>query len=148
MDDEFYILIADRNRHVRELLRRELLPEGFRVQVAKDGREVLLMVEGPEPPDLLILDLEMPYVNGLSILDRLRDRNPLIPVIIHAFLSEYAGSLKVRHAAALVEKSGNIDCLKTAVGEVLQKFYPHRFGLCGTKGFHGMGDSGAGQKNA
>lgn len=127
MDDEFYILIADRNRHVRELLRRELLSDGYRIQVARDGREVLVLAEGAEPPDLLILDLDMPYVNGSTILDRLRERNPLLPIVIHAFLAEHAGNM--RHAAALVEKSGNTDQLKSAVEEVLQRFYPHRFGL-------------------
>ena len=134
MDDEFYILIADRNRHVREFLRRELMAEGYRVEIAKDGREVLVITEGAEPPDLLILDLDMPYVNGLTILDRLRDRNPLLPVVIHAFLTEDVGNLNVRHAAALVEKSGDTDCLKTAVGEVFQRFYPHRFALVKQKG--------------
>jgi len=129
MDNEFMILIADRNRHVREFLRREFMVEGFRVQVAKDGREVLSMTEGAEPPDLLILDLEMPYLSGLAILGRLRERTPLLPVVIHAFLTEYAGSMDLRHAAALVEKSGNTDCLKVAVDEVLQRFYPHRFAL-------------------
>ena len=35
------ILIADRNRHVRDFLRRELGAEGYQVEVARDGREVL-----------------------------------------------------------------------------------------------------------
>jgi len=129
MDDEFNILIADRNRHVREFLRREFMAEGYRVLVAKDGREVLMITEGAEPPDLLILDLDIPYISGLTILDRLCDRNPLLPIVIHAFLTEDAGNFNVQHAAALVEKSGSTDCLKAAVDEVLQRFYPHRFAL-------------------
>ena len=129
MDDEFYILIADRNRHVRDFLRRELTAEGYRVLVAKDGREVLVTTEGAEPPDLLILDLDIPYFDGLTILDRLRERTPLLPVVIHSFITEDAANHNVRHAAALVEKSGNTDCLKVAVGEVLKRFYPHRFAL-------------------
>ena len=51
------ILIADRNRHVRDFLRRELHAEGYRIEVARDGREVLNHLQGHEPPDLLILDL-------------------------------------------------------------------------------------------
>jgi len=140
MDNEFYILIADRNRHVREFLRRELIAEGYRIQVAKDGREVLVMTEGAEPPDLLILDLDMPYVNGLTILDRLRERSPLLPVVIHTFLTEDVAVLNVRHAAAVVEKSGNTDCLKAAVDEVFQQFYPHRFALGRQKGPAGTND--------
>lgn len=129
MGDEFYILVADRNRHVRDFLRRELLAEGFRVQVARDEHEVLGIAEGVEPPDLLVLDLDLPYVEGLGMVDRLRERTPLLPVVIHGFLSEETSNLRYRHAAALVEKSGDIGHLKTIVNEVLRKFYPHRFAL-------------------
>lgn len=130
MENEFYILVADRNRHVRELLRRELSAEGYRIEAAGDGREVLGITEGAEPPDLLILDLDLPYLNGLTLLDRLHDRSPLLPVLVHAFLPEDAGNLDIGHAAALVEKSGDTDRLKAAVDDVLAKFYPHRFALC------------------
>jgi DNA-binding response OmpR family regulator len=72
--DQFTIFIADRNRHVRDFLRRELAAEGYRVELAKDGREALRMLEVNELPDLLILDLEIPYVSGLEILKQLQDR--------------------------------------------------------------------------
>jgi DNA-binding response OmpR family regulator len=134
MDDEFYILVADRNRHVRDFLRRELLAEGFRVQVAKDEREVLVLTEGAEPPDLLVLDLDLPYADGLGIVDRLRECNPLLPIVIHGFFTEETGSLNMRHAAALVEKSGDTGRLKAMVSEVLRRFYPHRFALARSKG--------------
>ena len=56
MGDTFIIMIADRNRNVRELLRRELESEGYQVRLAKDGRQVLRSINSDEPPDLLILD--------------------------------------------------------------------------------------------
>ena len=127
MSNAFTILIADRNRHVREFLQRELRAEGYRVQVARDGREVLLMVKGDEPPDLLILDLEMPYGDGLTILEQIRHHKPPLPIIIHSFLTDYANHPDVADTAAFVEKSGNTDSLKAAVLEVLHSHYPTRF---------------------
>lgn len=126
MGGSFQILIADRNRHVREFLRRELISEGYRVRVAKDDRELLSIVDG-EAPDLLILDLEIPYGGGLAVLQRLRKRNPPLPVVIHSFLTEYASDPDVQGQASFVEKMANTDVLKAAISDILKKSYPQRF---------------------
>ena len=128
MRDSFTILITDRNRHVRELLRREFEADGYRVRLAKDGRQVLTVISSDKPLDLLILDLEIPYVNGAEIIERLKDREPPVPVVIHTFFSGDVESPAVEKASALVEKTGdNIDHLRSVVEEVLQKFYPRQF---------------------
>ncbi len=135
MADQFTILIADRNPHVREFLRRELMAEGYRVQVARNGREVLRMTDADDPPELLILDLDMPYVSGLTILEELENRKSPLPVMIHTFRMEYEKHPAVQRAAGFWEKRGdNIDGLKATVTQVLQKYYPRRFlSKCGTK---------------
>ena len=125
---EFTILIADRNRHVRELLRREFEAGGYRVRLAKDGKQVLTVINSAEPLDLLILDLEIPYVDGVEIIERLKDRESPVPVVIHTFFSEDVKSSAVEKASAIVEKTGsNIDHLRSVVEKVLQKFYPRQF---------------------
>ncbi len=128
---QFRILIADRNRHVREFLKREFREAGFRVQVAKDCAEVLMMVDVNDPPDLLILDLEMPPGGSIQILEKMQARMPPLPVVIHAFLAEYVNQPSLRQAAALVEKKGNTDRLKTTVMEVLRRHYPERLHYAG-----------------
>jgi CheY-like chemotaxis protein len=127
MNDPFRILITDRNRHVREFLEREFRGAGYQTQVAKDGQEVLALMEAEMPPDLLILDLEMPHGDGLQILQRLQTRLPPLPVVIHAFLAEHSNQAALDKVAALVEKEGDTNCLKTTVMEVLRKHYPSRF---------------------
>jgi len=124
--EPFKILIADRNRHVREFLRRELTQEGYWVEVARDGREILMRLNGEDPPDLLILDLEVPYVMELEVLARLKNRKPAVPVVIHSFLPESANHNGAPMAAAFLEKKGDTDLLKTVVGEVIGKNYPGR----------------------
>jgi DNA-binding NtrC family response regulator len=118
------ILIADRNRHVRDLLRRELAAEGYVVEVARDGREVLGRIDGDDPPHLLILDLEIPYLDEPEVWARLKDRQPPLPVVIHTFLPEYPTNLTLPFAAAFLEKKGDTDRLKAVVAEVIGKYYP------------------------
>jgi DNA-binding response OmpR family regulator len=127
MPANFTVLITDRNRHVRNFLCRELLTEGYQVEVAADGRDLLRKVKIDDPPDLLILDLEIPYSGGPAIVERLRRVNSRLPVIIHAFATEDVTHPAVQRTAAFVEKMGNTDRLKATVLEVLREYYPHRF---------------------
>lgn len=128
MQEQFTILIADRNPHVRRFLKREMTEEGYHVRLAKTAREVLELVFNRDHLDLLILDLDLPDISGLDILQKLQEHFPVLPVIVHTFLSEYVNHSFVLSSAAFVEKQGNnIDRLKTIVREILRKSYPHRF---------------------
>jgi DNA-binding response OmpR family regulator len=120
------ILIADRNRHVREFLRRELAREGYLVEVARDGREVIASLNGAAPPDLLILDLEIPYAHELEGLKGLQDGKLPLPVVIHSFLPESGHPPAVPFAAAFLEKKGDTEHLKAVVAEVIGRKYPGR----------------------
>ena len=122
MGRQFTILIADRNRNVREFLKREMMAEGYRVHLAKSGREVLKWAYKQEFIDLVILDLDLPDTSEIAILEKLENRIPTLPVIIHAFLSDYENPPAVLNAAALVEKEGNsVERLKKVVSEILGK---------------------------
>ena len=122
MGRQFTILISDRNRNVREFLKREMMGEGYRVHLAKSGREVLEWAYKQEFIDLVILDLDLPDTSEMAILEKLEDRIPTLPVVIHAFLSDYEKPPAVLNAAALVEKEGNsVERLKKVVSEILGK---------------------------
>ena len=122
MGRQFTILISDRNRNVREFLKREMMAEGYRVHLAKSGREVLKWAYKQEFIDLVILDLDLPDTSEIAILEKLENRIPTLPVIIHAFLSDYENPPAVLNAAALVEKKGNsVERLKKVVSEILGK---------------------------
>lgn len=126
MNNSFRILITDRNRHVREFLQREFRDAGYEAQVAKDGQEMLAIIQAEKPPDLLILDPEMGHGDGLEILQRLLTRVPPLPVVVHAFSAEHSTQAALEKAAALVEKQGDTNCLKATVMEVLRKHHPIR----------------------
>ena len=83
MDEIPTILIADRNSHVRMFLMRELLAEGYRVQLAATAENVLNIVYTQRPIDLLILDPELPDIEADVLLEKLCDRIPVLPVVLH-----------------------------------------------------------------
>ncbi|MBK7216838.1 MAG: response regulator transcription factor [Candidatus Promineofilum sp.] len=76
------ILIVDDEPSVVEVVALYLQREGFHVRTARDGAEALLALSG-ERPALVILDVMLPHIDGLSILRRLR-QNPAgnVPVIL------------------------------------------------------------------
>ena len=80
------ILIADDDRVVRRILVAKLYGLGYDVEEAEDGQEVLEILEDGEIPDLLITDSNMPRVNGLQLVRRLRESKnsslSLLPIIM------------------------------------------------------------------
>ena len=127
MEKAFTLLIADRNRHVREFLKREMQEEGYRILLARSGREVLGYISGHAPVDLVILDIDLPDAGDFGILEKLRKRIPTLPLVVHTFLSEYLNHTGTLSTMAFVEKNGNsIECLKRTVADILEKSHSRR----------------------
>ncbi|MBV9170850.1 MAG: response regulator transcription factor, partial [Chloroflexi bacterium] len=74
------ILVADDEKNILQLARMYLQAEGFTVEVATNGRETLEKVRQAKP-DLLVLDLMMPEVDGWEVCRRLRKDSDL-PIIM------------------------------------------------------------------
>ena len=124
MKRNFTILIGDRNKNIRDFLRREFTAEGYDVRLAKDGREILNMVNCEDPPDLLIMDIFVQVVDGLIVLEKLQELTAHIPVVIYTSLIEYKDDPIIKKAEAFIEKEGQISTLKTTVFDLLVKSYP------------------------
>jgi CheY-like chemotaxis protein/anti-sigma regulatory factor (Ser/Thr protein kinase) len=75
------ILVADDDRTTRHVLRKVLTSAGFSVTVAKDGIEALKVLR-TRRFDLLLLDVWMPRMNGLDLLERLRTRKARPRVVV------------------------------------------------------------------
>lgn len=74
------VLVVDDDRKILRLLRIELTAQGFQVLMAEYGQEALDLVER-QRPDLVILDIIMPGMDGLEVLKRLREKWE-VPVIL------------------------------------------------------------------
>ena len=75
------VLLAEDDRATREALTRALELEGYKVRAVTDGSGVFDAI-AEEPADLLVLDLMMPHVGGLTVAQRLRARNDRTPILI------------------------------------------------------------------
>ena len=75
------VLIAEDDRSVRQSLQRALRYEGYDISLAVDGAEALESVKD-DRPDVLILDIMMPHVDGLSVCRRIRAKGDDLPILM------------------------------------------------------------------
>jgi two-component system, OmpR family, response regulator MprA len=78
---EAAILVVDDDAPIRRMLDRTLSAEGYAVETAADGGAALAAVER-STPDLVVLDVGMPGVDGLSVSRRLRAKGLAVPVLL------------------------------------------------------------------
>jgi CheY-like chemotaxis protein len=81
------VLVVDHDPDVRRLARRVLEQHGYTVTTAGDGVEALARIDLASP-DLLLADLMMPRLDGLSLIDQLRQRDVAFPIMIFSATSE------------------------------------------------------------
>src|SRR5437764_5708815 len=75
------ILIIDDDTGIRESMRRTLEYQGYQFVGAATGPEGIALVER-DPPDLVFLDIKMPGMDGLEVLERIKTSNPGLPVVM------------------------------------------------------------------
>ena len=75
------ILVVDDDAPIRRMLERTLAAEGYAVESAADGGDALVSVER-STPDLILLDVTMPGLDGLAVCRRLRDKGLATPVLL------------------------------------------------------------------
>src|ERR1700743_3813026 len=78
--------VVDDDPTVADVVGRYLIRDGHSVQSARDGYEALRLIE-ERPPDLVVLDLMLPGIDGLEVCRRLRERWP-IPVVMLTALGD------------------------------------------------------------
>jgi two-component system response regulator MprA len=76
-----HILVVDDDEKITSMLRRSLTFEGHEVSTAANGQDALVKLMQREP-DLLILDVMMPYVDGWEVCRRLREGGSTVPVLM------------------------------------------------------------------
>lgn len=86
IDDKKVILVADDDTQIREILRLLLISEGYTVLTAKDGKEAL--ENANERVDLFLLDINMPYVSGITLAEEIRKQYDTPIVFLTAYSSE------------------------------------------------------------
>lgn len=82
-DEQVTIMIVDDSLTVRRVLEKRLLREGYAVMMAKDGMDALLQLQ-ERVPDLFLLDIDMPRMDGFQLLQTIRERTETVttPVVM------------------------------------------------------------------
>ena len=114
------VLIADDEISIRRLYERELKKEGYEVLTAENGQQALQQVQ-TQKPDLVILDIRMPGMDGIQTLGRMLEENNELPVIISTAYSSYKENFMSWAADAYVVKSSDLSELKSTVRSVLEQ---------------------------
>ncbi|MBI3989649.1 MAG: response regulator [candidate division NC10 bacterium] len=122
---ERHILVVEDEEDFGETLRRVLVREGYRVGLAKNGKEALKAL-GEERYDLIITDLVMPEMGGMGFLKEVRARRFSLPVIMitaYGDWTSYAEALALRASDFLSKPLAMADLL-LAVKKVFDREEP------------------------
>lgn len=114
------LLIIEDEPYQRELYEYELGDLGYEVLLAGSAREAFRRIE-VDSPDLVVLDLRMPGLDGVDLLGRLLLREPKIPVVINTSYPRYRSGAASASADAFVLKSADLTELKQKIADVLRR---------------------------
>jgi len=103
-----------------ELYHDELVDAGYEVVVVHDGRAALKQVQS-QHFDAVILDLNMPGMDGLDAMGKILDQDPKTPIIINTAYTGYKEHFMTWAADAYVVKSSDLSELLDAVADAVSK---------------------------
>jgi len=112
------ILVVEDDESQRILYHDELAEAGYEVVMAANGREALKKLETARP-DLIILDIVMPVMDGMETLGRIIREYRDVPIILNTAYSSYRDDFMSWGADAYVVKSADLSELKAKVREIL-----------------------------
>jgi DNA-binding response OmpR family regulator len=110
------ILVVDDEPEVRQLMEHFLTERGYEVSIAENGQLALAALDTFKP-DVVLLDMHMPVMDGLETLKQLAVRSPSLPVIMVTVNDDVdtTTNLLQMGAADYVPKPFNLDYLEQAI---------------------------------
>ena len=122
MPSNVKVMVVDDNVLIREVTNAVLKSAGYGVVLAKDGADALMQV-GRQKVDLILLDVDLPYIDGHSLLQAIRENGVDVPTI---FVSGLPGDeVEVRAfevgAADFIRKPVKNQVLLARVAKVLRE---------------------------
>ena len=112
------ILLVDDEEGIQLLYQEEFQEEGYEVISAFTGEEALEKFKS-ESPDLVILDIQMPGMNGIEVLRQMKMVAPQLPIILSTAYHEYKQDLSAWASDEYIVKSPDLQKLKEAVSKYL-----------------------------
>lgn len=113
------ILVVEDDPSQCLLYANEIRNCGYNVVTAQDGREALNLVEKAKP-DLIVMDVSMPGMDGIEAMSRMLAKDHKLPIILNTAYATYRESFRSWSADAYVVKSSDLTELKNAIKKVLE----------------------------
>jgi CheY-like chemotaxis protein len=113
------VLIVDDDRNLRRLYQAELEAEGYETMIAENGRQATELM-ARRIPDVVVLDIRMPEMDGLEAMARMLGENRRVPIILNTAYSCYQENFLAWAADGYLIKSSDLEPLKNKIREVLQ----------------------------
>ena len=114
------VLIADDEPAIRKLYERELKREGYEVLFATNGQEAVQMARDGHP-DVIVLDIRMPGMDGIEAMSRILEENNQLPIIINTAYTSYKENFLSWSADAYITKSADLAELKGAIRDIIDQ---------------------------
>ena len=118
MSEQKRILVVDDEEYLCLLYRDELESEGYEVRTVCDVAAALKMVD-LDPPDLVVLDIRMPRMDGIEAMGRILGRRNDLRIVLNTAYSSYKDDFRSWPADAYVVKSADTSELKRVIRGVL-----------------------------
>ncbi len=113
------LLIVDDDTNIQRLYKEELEEEGYEVVIAATGKDAMEMFE-KENPDIVTLDILMPDIDGISLLRKMKEQRPEIPIIMSTAY-DYRDDFAVWASEAYIVKSSDLSELKKTIKSLVNQ---------------------------
>ena len=113
------ILVVDDDAHILKLYKLELEEEGYDVTTASSGKEAMEKFE-QEEFDLVTLDILMPDVDGITVLRKMKELKPRMPIIMSTAY-DYRDDFAVWASEAYLVKSADLTEMKGMIRKLITK---------------------------
>ncbi|AGP32721.1 sigma-54-dependent transcriptional regulator [Sorangium cellulosum] len=116
------VLVVDDEASARSGLEKLLRQEGYAVDAAADGAAAL-EVAAERPPDVVVTDLKMPRMDGVTLLGKLREQDPALPVIVVTAFGDVSSAVQAMRAGAedYLTKPVDFDALLVSLERALER---------------------------
>jgi len=114
------LLFADDEESIRLLYKEEFEEKGYEVILASNGQEALEKF-AEQNPDLLVIDIKMPGMDGIEVLKKIREQSRQVPVILCTAYGEYRHNLETWASDDYIVKSANLAGLMKKIETLLAR---------------------------
>ncbi|WP_437950648.1 sigma-54 dependent transcriptional regulator [Sorangium sp. So ce296] len=116
------VLVVDDEASARSGLEKLLRQEGYAVDAAADGAAAL-EIAAERPPDVVVTDLKMPRMDGVTLLGKLREQDPALPVIVVTAFGDVSSAVQAMRAGAedYLTKPVDFDALLVSLERALER---------------------------